>query len=150
GGYKVISKQLKVHFSTVRKIIHKTKTFKIAASVPMNGHLRPSKITPRSEYDMLNVKVHGNAIRKRLNMCSLFGSAIRKKPARTMTFGQTRQKWKCLSAIHFTIFSKNRTQQRLIPTVKQVATGLGPLTVIKLTMNSSVHKNILKSDLPDS
>lgn len=74
---------------------------------------------------MLNVKVHGNAIRKRLNMCSLFGSAIRKKAASlglqncigtnpktsgTMPFGQTRQKWKCLSAIHCTIFSKNRTQ----------------------------------------
>lgn len=63
---------------------------------------------------MLNVKVHGNAIRKRLNMCSLFGNAIRKKAASlglqncigtnpktsgTMPFGQTRQKWKCLSAI---------------------------------------------------
>uniref|UniRef100_A0A3Q4HHB0 HTH psq-type domain-containing protein n=1 Tax=Neolamprologus brichardi TaxID=32507 RepID=A0A3Q4HHB0_NEOBR len=33
-GYKVISKQFKVHHSTLRKIVHKWKTFKSAVNLP--------------------------------------------------------------------------------------------------------------------
>ncbi|XP_053577468.1 uncharacterized protein LOC128666737 isoform X3 [Bombina bombina] len=89
-GYKAISKQFKVHHSTVRKIIYKWKTFKTVANLPRSG--RPSKFTPRSDramlreiakkprvtsqtlqasVSMLNVKVHNSTIRKRLNKYDL-------------------------------------------------------------------------------
>ena len=44
-GYKVISKLLGLH-PTVRKIIHKWKTFKTVANLPKSG--RPNIFTPRS------------------------------------------------------------------------------------------------------
>uniref|UniRef100_A0A3B3SNV6 Sleeping Beauty transposase HTH domain-containing protein n=1 Tax=Paramormyrops kingsleyae TaxID=1676925 RepID=A0A3B3SNV6_9TELE len=46
-GCKAISKQFEVYHSTVRKIIHKWKTFKTVANLPRSGH--PSKFTPRSD-----------------------------------------------------------------------------------------------------
>nr|XP_028576306.1 zinc finger protein 577-like isoform X2 [Podarcis muralis] len=95
-GYKAISKQFKVHHSTIRKIIQKWKTFQTVANLPRSG--RPSKFTPRSDramlreiaknprvtsqalqasVSMLNVKVHDSTIRKRLNM---LGRVVRRKP----------------------------------------------------------------------
>ena len=98
-GYKAISKQFKVHHSTLRKIIHKWETFKTVANLPRSG--RPSNFTPRSDHamlreiaknpgvtsqtlqasvSMLNVKVHDSIIRKRLNKYGLFGRVARRKP----------------------------------------------------------------------
>ena len=87
-----------VHHSTVRKIIHKWKTFNTIGNLPRSGH--PSKFTPRLDFamlreivknsksytsdstglGMLNVKVHGTANRKRLDKYGLFGRVIRRKP----------------------------------------------------------------------
>ena len=49
--YKAISKQFNVHHSTMRKIIHKWKTFKTVASLPRSGG--PSKFNPKSDHVML-------------------------------------------------------------------------------------------------
>ncbi|CAI5768315.1 TCB1 transposase [Podarcis lilfordi] len=94
--YKAISKQFKVHHSTIRKIIQKWKTFQTVVNLPRSG--RPCKFTPRSDRAMLreiaknprvtsralqasvstlNVKVHDSTIRKRLNM---LGRVVRRKP----------------------------------------------------------------------
>ncbi|KAM3912509.1 uncharacterized protein RB166_019314 isoform 2-T2 [Leptodactylus fuscus] len=96
-GYKAISKQFEVHHSTVRKIIHKWKTFKTVGNLPRSG--RPSKFTPsldramfreivknpRATYktlqasvSMLNIQVHHSTIRKRLNKYSLLAKQLTK------------------------------------------------------------------------
>ena len=97
-GYKAISKPFNLHRTTLRKIIHKWKTFKIFASLPRSG--RPSKFTPRSDHamireitktlrvasqtlqasvSMINVKIHTRTIRRRLKKYGLFGRVARRK-----------------------------------------------------------------------
>ncbi|XP_072225353.1 uncharacterized protein [Leuresthes tenuis] len=46
-GYKVISKSLDIHHSTVRQIIYKWKRFNTVATLPRSG--RPSKKTPKTQ-----------------------------------------------------------------------------------------------------
>ena len=46
-GYKTICKHFGVHHSTMRKIIHKWKTFKIVSSLLRSGH--HNNFTPRPE-----------------------------------------------------------------------------------------------------
>lgn len=93
-GYEAISKQFEIHHPPVWKIIHKWKAFKTAAYLARSGHF--SKFTLNSDHEMLrettkkgkekkrikspratsqtvpasdwmlNVKLHGSKIRKRL------------------------------------------------------------------------------------
>lgn len=85
-GYKIISKTIGIHQSTVRNIIRKWRLFNTVATLPRSG--RPSKLTPRAQRKMLkekkknprvtakglkktleqvNVSVHESTIRRRLN-----------------------------------------------------------------------------------
>jgi len=50
-GYEDISKEFRLHHSTVRKIIHKWKTFNAVANLPWSG--RSSKFATRSDCVML-------------------------------------------------------------------------------------------------
>uniref|UniRef100_A0A3B4H0G6 Uncharacterized protein n=1 Tax=Pundamilia nyererei TaxID=303518 RepID=A0A3B4H0G6_9CICH len=86
-GYKVISKQFEIHHFTPGKIIHKWKTFKIAANLLRSGH--PFKFTLRSDCEIfrgiarnpramswsLQVSWHVND----LNKYGLFGKVARRK-----------------------------------------------------------------------
>lgn len=50
-GYRIIFKQLEVHYSIERKIIQKWKTFKTVGNLPRSEH--SNKFTPRSDFIML-------------------------------------------------------------------------------------------------
>ena len=86
-GYKGIPKQSGVHHSTVRKIIHKWKTFKTVANLPRKftpwsdcsmfrdtvKNPRATSQTLQASVSMLNVRVYDSSIRKRLNKYDSFG-----------------------------------------------------------------------------
>uniref|UniRef100_A0A3Q3A0Z3 Sleeping Beauty transposase HTH domain-containing protein n=1 Tax=Kryptolebias marmoratus TaxID=37003 RepID=A0A3Q3A0Z3_KRYMA len=60
-GFKTISKQFGVHYFTLRKILHKWKTLKTAASFLRSGCL--SKFTPRSNCGQRNSRPHLKAVK---------------------------------------------------------------------------------------
>jgi len=63
-SYKVTSEQFVVHPSTMAEKVHKRKTIKTVASFPRSG--RPSKITPRSDCEMLRETANTQEIHLRL------------------------------------------------------------------------------------
>jgi len=88
---------------------------------------------------MLNVKVHDSTIRKRLwlvwkgcrrkhllskkNMAAQlrFAKLHLNKISGTMSFGQTRPKWRCLVIMHSSTFGENQTQHISINTSYQLS-----------------------------
>ncbi len=96
--YKTISKEFRLHKSTVRQIVYKLRKFKTTVTFPRSG--RPTKITvivrvivcevakvPRVTSKQLkafltlaNVKVHEPTIRRTLSNHGVHGRAARRKP----------------------------------------------------------------------
>ena len=94
---------------------------------------RATSETLQASVIMLNVKVQDSTIRKKLNKYGLFGRVAGKslfflkrtwqhslclqswiwtnhKTSGTMSFGQTRPKWRCLVIMHSSTFGENQTQ----------------------------------------
>ncbi|XP_018090369.1 uncharacterized protein LOC108700862 [Xenopus laevis] len=92
-GYKTISKEFKLHKSTVRHIVHKWRQFNTIVTLPRSG--RPAKITPKAKLLILqeiskdpgltskelkaslesaNVSVHDSTIRRTLTNIRMHGN----------------------------------------------------------------------------
>lgn len=101
-GYKVISKTLEIHQSTVRQTIYKWRQFGTVATLPRSG--RPVKMTPRAQRRLINevkkqprvtakdlkaslvqanICVHESTVRKTLNKQGVYGRTPRRKPLLT-------------------------------------------------------------------
>uniref|UniRef100_A0A3B4TNE5 Uncharacterized protein n=1 Tax=Seriola dumerili TaxID=41447 RepID=A0A3B4TNE5_SERDU len=101
-GYKVISKTLEIHQSTVRQTIYKWRHFGNVATLPRSG--RPVRMTPRPQrrlinevkkqprmttkdlkasLELANIAVHESTIRKTLNKQGIYGRTPRRKPLLT-------------------------------------------------------------------
>ncbi|XP_031750312.1 uncharacterized protein LOC116407961 [Xenopus tropicalis] len=97
-GYKTISKELELHRSTVRHIVHKWRQFHTVVSRPRSG--RPTKITPKARQVILqeivkdpgltskelkaslalaNVNVHDSTIRRTLTNIRMHGCVAKRK-----------------------------------------------------------------------
>ncbi|KAG2456550.1 TCB1 transposase, partial [Polypterus senegalus] len=98
-GYKVISKILDIHQSTVMQVIYKWRQFGIVATPPRSG--RPAKMTPRAQckvsnevkknprvtakdlkksLELANISVHESTTLKILNKKGAHGRTPRRKP----------------------------------------------------------------------
>uniref|UniRef100_A0A3B4X5Q9 Transposase Tc1-like domain-containing protein n=1 Tax=Seriola lalandi dorsalis TaxID=1841481 RepID=A0A3B4X5Q9_SERLL len=97
-GYKVISKTLEIHQSTVRQTIYKWRHFGTVATLPRSG--RPVKMTPRAQRRLISevkkqtrmtakdlkeslelayISVHESTIRKTLNKQGIYSRTPRRK-----------------------------------------------------------------------
>ena len=98
-GYKIISKSLDVHQSSVRQIVYKWRKFSTVATLPKSG--RPAKMTARAQRRMINevkknpsvsakdsqkslehanISVDESTIRQTLNNNGVHGRTPRMKP----------------------------------------------------------------------
>ena len=101
-GYKVISKTLEIHQSTVRQTIYKWGQFGTVATLARSR--RPVKMTPRAQRRLINevkkqprvtakdlkaslvqanICVHESTVRKTLNKRGFYGRTPRRKPLLT-------------------------------------------------------------------
>ena len=98
-GYKIISKRLHLHISTVRNVIHKWKSHHTTTPLPRSG--RPSKISQRAtrrlvqlindnpsissaemkqQLEQVDTKVHVTTVRRTIHRQGLTSCIARKKP----------------------------------------------------------------------
>lgn len=85
----------------------------------------------------------------------MFAKLHLNETSRTMSFGQTRSKWRCKALMHSTIFGENKTPHTSCGVWRWgggvmiwacfKATGLGNLPVIQLTTNSLEYQSILEA-----
>ena len=130
---------------------------------------RATSQTLQASVSVLNVKVHDSTIRKRLNKYGLFGRVggeslfslkslqsciwTNHKTSGTMSFGQTRPKWRCLVIMHSSTSGENQTCHTNCQARWWRADDLGlfwDLGTLQSTMNSSVYQSILESNVRPS
>ncbi|MBN3314585.1 XRCC4 protein, partial [Atractosteus spatula] len=150
-GYRMTSKDSRLHQSTVRRIVYKCRKFNTTVTLPRSG--RPTKITPRARriifreitknprvmskdlqasLALANVSVHESTIRQTLNKDS-------KKEATTLQEEHCYWKnvlWTDESKIE--LFGLNE---------KHYAMGPGRFAIIDRTMNSVLYQQILQENV---